>query len=76
MRMVSREINKVMHHQLLAGIAYEKVAGLSWEMRRMEQDAERELSAYVSQLYKVQHGEKTPYDHVIFEVGGRAAVRC
>jgi type III restriction enzyme len=67
MRMVSREINKVMHHQLLAGIAYEKVAGLSWEMRRMEQDAERELSAYVSQLYKVQHGEKTPYDHVIFE---------
>ena len=68
MRMVSQEINKVMHHQMLAGIAYEKIAGLSWEMRRMEQDAERELSAYVSQLYKVQHGEKTPYDHVIFEL--------
>lgn len=67
MRMVSREINQVMHHQLLAGIAYEKIAGLSWEMRRMEQDAEKELSAYVSQLYEVQHGEKTPYDHVIFE---------
>ena len=52
---------------MLTGITYERIGGLSWEMRRMEQEAEKELSAYVSQLYRVQHIEKTPYDHVIFE---------
>jgi len=62
-------INKAMHAIMLTGIAYEEIAGSFWEMRRLEEEAERGITRYLDNLYKVQHEEKTIYDYVNFESG-------
>jgi type III restriction enzyme len=60
-------INKAMRAIMLTGIAYEKIAESFWEMRRLEEEAERGITRYLSNLYKVQHEEKSIYDYVNFE---------
>ena len=62
--LATTRINSVMHRQMVEGIRYEPIAGLHWEMRRLEPDVNDELERYASRLYKVQSEDKTLYDHV------------
>ena len=65
--LASRTINEVLRAQVLSGIKYQEIAGSRWEMRRLEPAADEALERYASRLYKVQNGDKTPYDHVEFD---------
>jgi type III restriction enzyme len=62
--LATTKINAAMHEQVIEGIIYEPIAGLHWEMRRLEPSLEEEVERYASRLYKVQNEEKTPFDHV------------
>lgn len=62
--LATTKINAAMRDQMIEGIIYEPIAGLHWEMRRLEPSLEEEVERYASRLYKVQHEEKTPFDHV------------
>lgn len=60
----TNQINAVMHEQMIEGIIYEPIAGLHWEMRRLEPSIGEEVERYAARLYKVQSDTKTPFDHV------------
>lgn len=67
MALAAREIGYALHDLMMEGIKYEKVAGEFWEMRRIEQDAEKGLSRYLRNLYEVQHRDKSLFDAIEFE---------
>jgi type III restriction enzyme len=67
MTLVAREINHAMRDLILDGIHYEKIAGEYWEMQRIEDDAEKGISRYLKDLYKVKNREKSLFDHVEFD---------
>src|SRR6516164_1072256 len=52
---------------MLEEIKYGKVAGAFWEQSRIEQDAERGIVRYLSNLYQVQNREKSLFDAVEYE---------
>jgi type III restriction enzyme len=62
--LVTTKINAAMREQMIEGISYEPIAGLHWEMRRLEPALEEEIERYAARLYKVQNKDKTPFDHV------------
>jgi type III restriction enzyme len=62
--LATTKINAAMHEQMIEGISYEAIAGLHWEMRRLEPSLEEEVERYAARLYKVQNEQKTPFDHV------------
>jgi type III restriction enzyme len=62
--LVTSGINRALHKQMVDGIQYEPVPGLSWEMHRLEPDASQEIERYAARLYTVQNASKTLYDHV------------
>jgi type III restriction enzyme len=62
--LVTAKINTALHRQMVDGIQYEPVPGLSWEMHRLEPDASEEVERYAARLYGVQNKDKTLYDHV------------
>jgi type III restriction enzyme len=62
--LVTARINAALHKQMVDGIQYEPVPGLSWEMHRLEPDASEEIERYAARLYRVQNKDKTLYDHV------------
>ena len=64
LRLASETINRTMRAQVLNGIRYEEIAGMSWEMRRLEPADEQEIERYASRLYEVQNEDKTPFDYV------------
>ncbi|MHB8300450.1 MAG: DEAD/DEAH box helicase family protein, partial [Dermatophilaceae bacterium] len=61
---VTTAINAAMADQMLDGITYEPIAGLHWEMQRLEPSLEEQIERYAARLYKVQNEDKTPFDHV------------
>jgi type III restriction enzyme len=65
--LAATELNAATHKQMIDAIVYEPIAGLHWEMRRLEPSLEEEVERYASRLYKVQNEEKTPFDHVEIE---------
>jgi type III restriction enzyme len=64
---VSREISRALHDLMLEGIQYEKVTGQSWEMSRIEQEAEKGIVRYLSNLYMVQNRDKALFDAIEYE---------
>lgn len=62
--LVTSRINAALHKQMVDGIQYDLVPGLSWEMHRLEPDASEEIERYAARLYSVQNASKTLYDHV------------
>ena len=62
--LATTKINAAMREQMIEGIIYEPIAGLHWEMRRLEPALEEEIERYAARLYKVQNNDKTPFDHV------------
>jgi type III restriction enzyme len=62
--LVTSRINAALHKQMVDGIRYEPVPGLSWEMHRLEPEASEEIERYAARLYSVQNASKTLYDHI------------
>ena len=62
--LVTSRINAALHKQMVDGIQYEPVPGLSWEMHRLEPDVSEEIERYAARLYSVQNASKTLYDHI------------
>jgi type III restriction enzyme len=62
--LVTGKINSALHRQMVDGIKYEPITGLSWEMHRLEPDASDEIERYAARLYNVQNTTKTLYDHI------------
>ncbi len=52
---------------MLEGIRYDKVPEQSWEMSRIEQEAEKGIVRYLSNLYDVQNREKSLFDAIEYE---------
>jgi type III restriction enzyme len=67
MAAAAREIGYAMHDLMLEGIQYEKIAGEFWEMKRIEEDAEKGISRYLRNLYEVQNRNKALFDAIEFE---------
>lgn len=67
MAAVADAIGKALHDLILEGIQYERVPGQSWEMSRIEQDAEKGIVRYLSNLYDVQNREKSLFDAIEYE---------
>jgi len=67
MSAVAREISRALHDLILDGIQYEKIAGQAWEMSRIEQEAEKGIVRYLSNLYQVQNKDKSLFDAIEFE---------
>lgn len=67
MAAIAKEISRALHDLMLEGIKYEKVAGAYWEQSRIEQDAEEGIVRYLSNLYEVQHREKSLFDAIEYE---------
>lgn len=65
--LVTSQINRALHKQMVDGIKYEPVPGLSWEMHRLEPEASEEIERYAARLYHVQHDRRTLYDYVEVE---------
>lgn len=65
--LATTKINSALHEQMIEGITYERIAGMSWEMRRLEPADEQDIERYAARLYKVQNEGKTPFDHVEFD---------
>jgi type III restriction enzyme len=67
MAAVAKEISRALHDLMLDGIQYEKVAEHSWEMSRIEQEAEKGIVRYLSNLYEVQNREKALFDAIEYD---------
>jgi type III restriction enzyme len=67
MAAVAKEISRALHDLMLEGIQYEKVTGHSWEMSRIEQEAEKGISRYLSNLYEVQNQDKSLFDAIEYD---------
>ena len=67
MAAVAREIFHALHDLILEGIKYEKIAGTYWEQSRIEQEAEKGIVRYLSNLYEVQNRDKSLFDAVEYE---------
>ena len=61
---VAKEISRALHDLMLKGIRYDKVAGQSWEMSRIEREAEKGIVLYLNNLYEVQNQEKSLFDAI------------
>ncbi len=64
---VTERIRHELHRMTVKGIQYSKVDGASYEMHQIEQEAEKGITRYLSNLYAVRNHEKTLYDYVIFD---------
>lgn len=62
--LVTTKINAVMRAQMVDGLTYEPIPGLSWEIHRLEPALGNDVERYTARLYKVQNEAKTPFDHV------------
>jgi type III restriction enzyme len=64
---IVKEISRALHDLMLEGIKYEKVAGAYWEQSRIEQDAEKGIVRYLTNLYEVQNRDKSLFDAIEYE---------
>ncbi|MEO0551342.1 MAG: DEAD/DEAH box helicase family protein [Pseudomonadota bacterium] len=67
MASVADAIGRALHDLMLEGIRYDKVPEQSWEMSRIEQEAEKGIVRYLSNLYDVKNREKSLFDAIEYE---------
>lgn len=65
--MVKRELQNELAKLVVQGIQYEKIAGFVYELRELQKDGEEEKERFLDQLYKVQNGQKTDFDYVVYD---------
>ncbi len=66
MASTSQEISRAMHDLMLDGIKYERIEE-SWDMKRIEEDAEKGMLRYLANLYRIQNKEKCLFDYIQFD---------
>ena len=67
MAAIADAIGRALHDLMLEGIRYDKVPYQAWEMSRIEQEAEKGIVRYLSNLYEVQNREKSLFDAIEYE---------
>jgi type III restriction enzyme len=67
MAAVAKEISRALHDLMLEGIKYEKVAGQFWEQSKLEQEAEKGIIRYLTNLYEVKNRDKALFDAIEYE---------
>ncbi len=60
-------IQRELHRVTVNGIKYEQIAGMVYEMHRLEEEAERGITRYLNNLYAVQNRDKTLYNYVEYD---------
>ena len=70
MVLTAQEISRALRDLILEGIQYEKIANHYWEMRRIEEEAEKGIVRYLDNLYKIQNTQKSLFDAVEYEAEG------
>jgi len=60
-------IQHELHRVTVNGIEYEQIAGMVYEMHRLEEEAERGITRYLNNLYAVQNRDKTLYNYVEYD---------
>ncbi|WP_298307364.1 DEAD/DEAH box helicase family protein [uncultured Erythrobacter sp.] len=60
-------IGKALHDLMLEGIQYDRIPNEAWEMSRIEQEAEKGIVRYLSNLYEVQNTEKSLFDAIEYD---------
>ncbi len=66
MALTAREISRAMHELMLDGIKYERIESF-WDMRRIEEDAEKGMLRYLNNLYQVRNKDKCLFDYIEFD---------
>ena len=67
MENVANEISLSMKELMLENIQYKKIKEELWEMQRIEKEAEKAITGYIKNLYKIKNQEKSLYDFIEFE---------
>lgn len=65
--MAKRKLQDELAKLVVEGIQYEKIAGYVYELRELQKDGEAERERFLDQLYKVQNGQKTDFDYVVYD---------
>jgi type III restriction enzyme len=65
--MAKRKLQDELAKLVVEGIQYETIAGSVYELRELQDDGEAEKERFLDQLYKVQNGQKTDFDYVLYE---------
>ena len=66
MALAAREISRAMHDLMLDGIKYERIDEC-WDMKRIEEKADKGMLLYLNNLYQVQNREKCLFDYIEFD---------
>lgn len=64
MAMVSKSIARTLHTFMMEGLEYEKIADHSYEMTQINEEAEKGITRYLSNLYMVQNTDKALFDAI------------
>ena len=67
MARVAKEISGALQELMLEGIQYYRLPGRFWEMRRIDQDAEKGIIRYLSNLYEVRNRNKSLFDAIEYD---------
>ncbi len=67
MGLTAREISRALHDLMLEGIQYKKIANHYWEMSRIEDEAEEDITRYLNNLYELQNKGKYLFDAVEYD---------
>lgn len=65
--LAKRKLQDELAKLVVEGIQYEKIAGYVYELRELQEDGEEEKERFLDQLYKVQNGQKTDFDYVVYD---------
>ncbi|MBL8087445.1 MAG: DEAD/DEAH box helicase family protein [Chthonomonas sp.] len=65
--LAKRKLQDELAKLVVEGIQYEKIAGYVYELRELQKDGEEEKERFLDQLYKVQNGQKTDFDYVVYD---------
>ncbi len=67
MTLTASKISEALHDLIIKGIQYEKIADSSWEMNRINDEANNGIVRYLDNLYEVQNQEKSLFDTIEFD---------
>lgn len=65
--MVQHSMQQELAKIIVDGIQYEKISGLIYELRELQNDGLDEKERFLDQLYRVKNKQKTDFDYVPFE---------
>lgn len=73
--MVRQCIESKLRSIIVGGVQYEKIDGSIYELRELQDDGLAEKEFFKDHLYRVEHTDKTDFDHVVFDGGPNSPER-